>query len=277
MKNSKKNIIIILSVVLALSLLGAGSFIAYKKLTKPAPPPPPATVRVTFPEGSTVAEIAKLLEKNGVCTAQEFFEAVNNRENESKFISQIKNPDERPFLLEGYIFPDTYDFFVGEGADAALSRFLTNTESKLTDEMYKRAEKLGYTMDEILIIASIIQEESSIEDMKTVSSVLHNRLKSPAYPLLQCDATIFYLNDWVNPYLTEDKKDSYNDLYNTYKKKKLPAGPITNPGIEAINAALYPESTDYYFFVTDKDKNYYFAHSFAEHKNNCKAAGIYDK
>ena len=277
MKKSKKIIIIIISAVLALALIGAGSFIAYKKLNKPAPPPPPATVRVTFPEGSTVAEIAKLLEQNEVCTAQEFFDAVNDRTNESKFIAQIKNPDERPFLLEGYIFPDTYDFFVNEGAKSALSRFLKNSEVKLTDEMYKRADELGYTMDEILTIASIIQEESSIEDMKTVSSVLHNRLKSPSYPYLQCDATIFYLNDFVNPYLPEDKKESYNDLYNTYKKKKLPAGPITNPGIEAINAALYPEDTKYYFFVTDTDKKYYFAENFAQHKKNCKIAGIYDK
>lgn len=271
MKILNKTLALILSVLLILSLAACKNIIPKSGKTTQ-----PETVRVTFPEGSTVSEIAKLLETNGVCSAQDFFTAVNNTQRDSKFVKDIKNPEERPFLLEGYIFPDTYDFYVGEGAENALSRFLANTQSKITNEMYARAKELGYTMDEILNIASIIQEESNIKDAKKVSSVLHNRLKSPAYPLLQCDATIFYLKNSVNPNLPDDKKDSYNNLYNTYKKKKLPAGPITNPGIYAINAALYPEETKYYFFLTDTDKNYYFAENFAQHKKNCKAAGIYD-
>ena len=243
-----------------------------KKEEQPTLPP---TVRITFPEGYTVTQTAELLSQNGVCTVDEFIAAVNNKNRESEFVSATKNPDERAFLLEGYIFPDTYDFYVGEGAEKALSRFLNNTAVKLTDEMYARANELGYTMDEILNIAAIVQEESfTDESMQNVSSVIHNRLKSDGYPKLQCDVSIFYLNLYVDPYVSEEKKGSFDTFYNTYERENLPAGPITNPGIKAINAALYPADTDYYFFVTDENKNYYFAKNYSEHLKNCKEAGI---
>ncbi len=235
----------------------------------------PPTVRITFPEGSTVTQIAELLAQNEICTVEEFIAAANNINSENSFVSSIKNPDERPFLLEGYIFPDTYDFYVGEGAQKALSRFLENARSKLTADMYKRAEELGFSMDEILTIASIIQEESfTAESMKNVSSVLHNRLNSDSFPKLQCDVSIFYLNLYVDPYVSQEKKGTYDALYSTYECNGLPAGPITNPGIEAINAALYPADTDYYFFLTDENKNYYYAETFAQHLENRKIAGV---
>ena len=167
------------------------------------------------------------------------------------------------------------DFYVGEGAEKALGRFLSNTESKLTDEMYKKAEELGMSMDEVITLASIIQQEASVPSvMANVSSVLHNRLNSPSYPRLQCDATIFYLKRSVKPYIGEEQADKYDEFYNTYDRKGLPAGPITNPGIEAINAALNPADTEYYFFVTDNDGNYYFAKTYREHLENCKTAGV---
>ncbi len=244
-------------------------------LKREEPPTLPPTVRITFPEGYTVTQTADLLSKNGVCTADEFIAAVNNAGRENEFVSSISNPDERPFLLEGYIFPDTYDFYVGEGAQKALSRFLGNTATKLTDEMYARADELGYTMDEIINIASIIQEESfTTESMKNVSSVLHNRLKSNSFPKLQCDVSIFYLNLYVDPYVSEESKGKFDAFYNTYECNGLPAGPITNPGMEAINAALYPADTDYYFFLTDKNQNYYYAETFSQHLENRKIAGV---
>ena len=235
----------------------------------------PPTVRITFPEGTTATQTAELLEENGVCTVSEFISAVNSRESESELTASLPNPDDRAFLLEGYIFPDTYDFYVGEGASKALSRFLANMKSKLTEDMYKRAEQLGFTMDEILTIASIVQEESlTHESMKNVSSVIHNRLNSESYPRLQCDVSVFYLKLYVKPYISGENTDRYDALYNTYECSGLPAGPITNPGIDAINAALYPADTDYYFFVTDSSGNYYYAKTYAEHLENCKIAGI---
>lgn len=238
------------------------------------------TVRVTFPEGFTATQIAEKLQENGVCSAKEFMALVADDEYLStlsyRFISGIKNPENRPFNLEGYIFPDTYDFYKGESAEKALSRFLGNTEKKLTDEYYLRAEELGYTMDEIISLAAIVQEEATTADeMGKVSSVVHNRIVSPGYGKIQCDVTIHYINDYVtdSPYLEGDT-EKYKELYNTYKCVGLPEGAITNPGLDAIKAALYPEDTNYFFFVTDKDWNYYYAETYAEHKKNCAAVGL---
>lgn len=238
------------------------------------------TVRVTFPEGFTAVQIAERLEENGVCSAKDFLELITDDEYLStltyRFISGIENPENRPFNLEGYIFPDTYDFYKGESAEKALSRFLKNTEAKLTDEYYQRAEELGYTMDEIIALAAIVQEEATTAvEMGKVSSVVHNRIVSPGYGKIQCDVTIHYINDYVSdsPYLEGDT-EKYKELYNTYKCVGLPEGAITNPGLDAIEAALYPEDTNYFFFVTDEDWNYYYAETYAEHKKNCAAVGL---
>ncbi len=233
----------------------------------------PNTVKITFPEGYTVTQMAKLLEENNVCTFDSFLAAVNNTtEMEYQFLNGIDNTEERAFILEGYVFPDTYEFYFEEGGEKALSRFLKNTEAKLTDEMYTQAEALGYTMDEIIAIASVIQKEADVEgEMSKVSSVIHNRLNA-SYNRLECDVTIHYLEKYVKPYLTGDV-NRYNELYNTYKCYGLPAGPICNPGIAAIEAALNPEDTDYMFFVTDADMNYYYAATYEEHLVNCKKCG----
>lgn len=238
------------------------------------------TVRVTFPEGFTAVQIAEKLEENGVCSAEAFLALVTDDEYLStltyRFVSGIESPSDRPFNLEGYIFPDTYDFYKGESAERALKRFLVNTEKKLTDEYYLRAEELGYTMDEIISLAAIVQEEATtVEEMGKVSSVVHNRIVSPGYGKIQCDVTIHYINDYVtdSPYIAGDT-EKYKELYNTYKCVGLPEGAITNPGLDAIKAALYPEDTNYFFFVTDEDWNYYYAETYAEHKKNCAAVGL---
>ena len=232
-------------------------------------------VRVTFPEGSTVSQIALLLEENGVCSAEEFMAAANNPLSLEGFDFNIPNPGERAFLLEGYVFPDTYEFYRNESATNALKRFLKNTNTKLTDEIKARCDELGYTVDEILTLASIIQEEAgNPAEMGKVSSVLHNRLESNRFPRLQCDVATFYLRDYVKPYVDEIRYEELIDLYNTYNCEGLPAGPITNVGIDAINAALYPDDTDYYYFVTDSDGEYYYAETWAEHLDNCDIAGI---
>ena len=238
------------------------------------------TVRVTFPEGYTAVQIAEKLEENDVCSAEAFLALVTDDEYLStltyRFISGIEDPQNRPFNLEGYIFPDTYEFYKGESAERALRRFLQNTESKLTDEYYLRAEELGYTMDEIISLAAIVQEEASaVKEMGKVSSVLHNRIESPSYRRIQCDVTIHYINDYVtdSPYISHDT-EKYKELYNTYKCMGIPEGAITNPGLDAIKAALYPEDTNYFFFVTDKDWNYYYAETYSEHKKNCAAVGL---
>ncbi len=237
------------------------------------------TVTVTFPEGFTLVQIAQRLEENEVCSASRFIELTNDityiQSLPYSFLNEIKNRQDRAFILEGYIFPDTYEFYRGESEEKALSRFLDNTERKLTAEYRQRAEELGYTLDEIITLASIVQEESYTNDsVKNVSSVLHNRLRSPSFPRLQCDVTIHYVNDYVtdSKYLTDT--DGFAEKYNTYKCKGLPVGAICNPGLASIEAALYPAETNYYYFVTDSDWNYYYAETYAEHKKNCNAVGL---
>ena len=232
-------------------------------------------VRVTFPEGSTITQIAQKLEENGVCSAAEFISAANDPLNFESFSFEIPNPDERAFLLEGYVFPDTYEFYRNESAVSALKRFLKNSEAKFTDEIRARCAELGYTLDEILTLASIIQEEAGDpNEMYKVSSVLHNRLGSSRFPRLQCDVATFYLRDYVKPHVTEERYNELVELYNTYHCSGLPAGPITNSGIDAVKAALYPAKTNYYYFITDGEGEYHYAETWAEHVENCNAAGI---
>lgn len=237
------------------------------------------TVTVTFPEGFTLVQIAERLQENGVCSASRFIELTNDiayiQSLPYSFIKEIENKQDRAFILEGYVFPDTYEFYRGESEEKALSRFLDNTERKLTAEYRQRAAELGYTLDEIITLASIVQEESYTHDsVKNVASVLHNRLSSPSFPRLQCDVTIHYINEYVTDsgYLT--KTDGFAEKYNTYKCEGLPVGAITNPGLASIEAALYPAETDYYYFVTDSNWNYYYAETYAQHKKNCNAVGL---
>ena len=237
------------------------------------------TVRVTFPEGLTLVQSAEKLEESEVCNASRFIALTNDmtyiQTLPYSFINEIENRQERAFILEGYIFPDTYEFYRGESEEKALSRFLDNTERKLTAEYRQRAAELGYSLDEIITLASIVQEESYTNDsVKNVSSVLHNRLRSPSFPRLQCDVTIHYVNDYITDSKFLSATDGYAEKYNTYKCEGLPVGAICNPGLASIEAALYPAETDYYYFVTDSDWNYYYASTYAEHKKNCNAVGL---
>lgn len=283
MINIKKIIcIIILLLAIGISVSCIGKIDIPFITTKPAETAPtePPTVTVAFPEGLTLVQIAEKLEENKVCDASEFIALTNNTDYIQTlgytFTKDIANADERAFYLEGYIFPDTYEFYKGESPERALKRFLDNTELKLTAEYRKRAEDLGYTLDEIITLASVVQEESYTNaSVKNVASVLHNRLKSASFPKLQCDVTIHYINDYVSAseYLSGDT-GVFAERYNTYKCEGLPVGPITNPGLAAIEAALYPAETDYYYFVTDSEWNYYYAETYAQHKANCSKIGL---
>ena len=231
------------------------------------------TATVTFPEGYTVTQIAEKLEENKVCSAEDFIDAVNNPSEEILSKLSITNTSERIFTLEGYVFPDTYEFYKGENPQSVLGRFIDNFNYKITDTDKARAAELGYTMDEIVTIASIIQKEAGRDDQDyKVSSVLHNRLNSGTK--IECDVTINYLETYCAPYLDGGITETHKDNYNTYRCAALPKGPICNPGYNCIQAALYPEQTDYLFFVTDADMNYYYAVTWEEHCANCHTAGI---
>lgn len=246
---------------------------------------PPNTVTVTFPEGYTVIQIAEKLEQNNVCSAQAFLEACK------KPVAgiDIENSEDRVYLLEGYIFPDTYEFYLESDAQEVVDRFIENYNLKITDEMKTRAQTLGYTMDQMLTLASIIQKEcdADIEECANVSSVFHNRLKnSDSFPKLESDVTTFYITENLKNVLgyqdgvkLDDQNDEvkkYMNLYSTYYCRGLPSGPICNPGLKAINAALHPADTDYLFFLTDESgEHFYYASTIAEHNANGKTAGLF--
>lgn len=225
----------------------------------------PLTVKVTIPEGFTVTQIAARLEANNVCTAEDFLEAVNTYDfTYYPLVAGITNTSNRAFKLEGYLFPQTYEFYTDDKPENAVGKLLRQSESSITDDMKSKANSLGYSMDEILTIASIIQKEcGKFSEMENVSAVLHNRLNNGKR--LQCDVTIYYIEDKVKPFITGDK-DRYNSLYNTYKCSALPAGAICNPGTSAINAALNPSDIDAEFFFTTSDNQYIYSKTYEEHK-----------
>ena len=231
------------------------------------------TVTVMFPEGSTVLQTAKLLEENGVCATDAFLEYVRAGD---EILAIVPDTDARAFPAEGYLFPDTYEFYKNSSPSGAADKFLSNLDAKWTQERQARADALGMTMDEVLTLASIIQTEAGITaEMPHVSSVLHNRLNQKM--MLQCDVTYYYLERTVMPYLCGEEWDDavyekYADRYYTYRFTGLPQGAICNPGIEAIDAALSPSDTNDLFFVTDAQGKFYYAATNAEHLRNCETA-----
>jgi UPF0755 protein len=277
MKNVK-NLKIIIIAILVVSVLICGILVVDKtgvfEEETTTEPVTLATTRITFIEGSTLTECFKLLEENGVASYDSLMSVAQSTQfNNYEIYSQIPDDENRCFKLEGYLFPDTYDFFLDESPESVISRFLSNTDVKITDEMRQRATELGYTMDEIIIIASIIQAEGAFEnDAATIAGIIYNRLEDGIK--LQMDSTYFYVEDDIASYVGEEKTDSYKEIYDTYTCYSLPQGPVCNPGMFAINAALYPEETGYYYFCHDNAGNTYYATNYSDHLANCRKAGL---
>jgi len=230
------------------------------------------TVTITFYEGEALREIAKKLEDNNVCGASAFIEATETAELSFEFLDMVPEKEYTWRRLEGYLYPDTYDFYVNENVNSVLRKFLLNFSQKVFPEVYNEILDAGLTLDEAITLASIIQEEAGDpEEMKIVSSVFHNRLGSDMYPKLQSDVTIFYVEYNIKPYMQTANQSLYN-AYNTYECTGLPAGPICSPGMDAIRAAINPDETDYLFFVTDVNGQYYYAETLAEHDRNVLTA-----
>lgn len=232
-----------------------------------------ATVNITFPEGTNLMGIAALLEKNKVCSASDVLLAAKSTQfNNYSFIASLSNPSSRYYPLEGYLFPDTYNFYKGDSASNALKRMLNNMQNKLTN-IQTQAAAQGMTVDQVLTMASLIQAEaSSTSDMYLVSSVLHNRLangQANGTPKLQFDSTVFY------PYrVKSDAPAGFTSTYDTYSITGLPAGPINNPGANAIDAALHPTSSNYYYFCHSAAGVGYYAETLEEHNQNLITAGL---
>ena len=277
MRNKNNLKIIIIAIIVVAVLIAGGLVVGNSELFEDETTTEPvtlATTRITFIEGSTLTECFKLLEENGVASYESLMNVAQNSDfSNYKIYSDIPDDENRCFKLEGYLFPDTYDFFLDEAPESVISRFLSNTDVKITDEMRQRATELGYTMDEIIIIASIIQAEGAFpDDASTIAGIIYNRLDDGIK--LQMDSTYFYVEEDIASYVGEENKADYKEDYDTYTCYSLPQGPVCNPGMFAINAALYPEETDYYYFCHDNAGNTYYATNYSDHLANCRKAGL---
>ena len=240
------------------------SMLAYNNVAKD-------TVRLTFPEGFTVAEVFEKIERYEVCTAEKLYANLEIVAGQYGFIKDIADTEGRYLKAEGYLFPDTYDFYIGESASSVIEKLLNNFEAKWDSAYDAQLKKLGMTKNQVMTIASIIQcEAKDGTQMADISAVIHNRLKDPAsYPTLDMDSTTDYINSLKTfNILSEVHYTLYLDSYNTYSKQGLPPGPICNPGATAIKAALYPSDNDYYFFCHSESGEVYFASTAAEHQDN---------
>lgn len=224
-------------------------------------------VRVSIPEGSTVRQIVTLLAKHGVNEESALLDAAMNGDFDYSFLDANRKGELT--YLEGYLFPDTYDFFVGEEPEHALSRLLDNFKAKMDSKIMKEVASSGRSLDQIIIIASLIEKETDGNDRKEIASVIYNRLNNVGETahLLQIDASLIYgLGDDFDGKL--DQKDMENDIpYNLSIHKGLPPTAIANPGLTAIEAALDPADTNYYFYALGKDKVHHFFKTYREHTN----------
>jgi len=208
--------------------------------------------KITIPEGYTCTQIAELLEKKEILEQESFLNLVKNGEKS----------------WEGYLFPDTYEVPKGYGSENMLKLLLSNFNHLVDKKLKDKAEEIGFSMDEIITLASIIEKETKFtEEMKRVSAVFHNRLKKDMK--LQSCATIQYI--LVKPKEKLEESDLKIDSpYNTYIYPGLPSGPICNPGLDSIKAALEPADEDYLYFVLGENGRHIFSKTYEEHLKNKK-------
>ena len=234
---------------------------------------PANTVKVTIPEGKSVNEIAEIMESKKICTKSEFITAVKSNDYDYDFVKKIP-VGKCYYLLEGYLFPATYDFYAdtneGKGAEnayKAVNRMLQRMDEELTDDVIKTAKKKGYTIHEVLTMASIVEAEASgyPKEMKNVAQVFYNRLRWTYQPAR----------------LGSSPTANYPDSrYNTNVNEGLPPGPICSPSSSAIKAALNPNTSlkaDY--FVTDRNMKFYYTNSLSEHNaliERLKSEGLWN-
>ena len=231
---------------------------------------PPGVVMVTIPEGYTVMQTIAVLAENGVCPEEELIEAAKNHVfTEFDFVDN-ENLGEIT-RLEGYLAPDTYEFFEDSAPEAALGRMLENFNYWMSVEVRDDIVKSGYTLDEIVTMASLIEKEAigDDEERKNIASVLYNRIENPSFEtggLLQLDSTIYYILR-AQGLPDEEFSTSIDSGYNTYLHTGLPVGAICNPSRSALMAAVYPNDTDYFYFAYGIDDVSHFFYDYNEHLN----------
>lgn len=212
-------------------------------------------LKITIPEGYDIEQMAKLMEEKGIISSEEFISSCKI----NKVPSYIKSNSKVKYELEGYLFPDTYEFNKNVTGKEIIDKMLNQFQLVVKDIEKEKNLKID-DMQKIINIASIIEKEARIdEDRAKIASVIFNRLNKNM--MLQVDATVLYALGGHKSRLT------YDDLkikspYNTYVTNSLPPGPICSPGVESIKAALFPEKTNYVFYVLEDDKKHFFTNNY---------------
>ncbi len=212
---------------------------------------------ITIPEGYSINQVTDVLDKAGFIDKGVFLEQLENGDFKQKFIEFLP---EGPNRLEGFLFPETYELPINASEYEIINIMLNQFDKIYTDEYYAKASELGLNINDIITIASMVEREAAInEDRPKVASVIFNRLKQ-SMPLQFCSTVQYVLGDPKARLSYEDTQ--INSEYNTYINAGLPPGPICSPGLESIKAALYPETTEYLYFVVNPTGKR--THQFAE-------------
>lgn len=253
------------------------------------------TRRVTFKEGQNVIEFAKEIEAAGLCTAEEFLEVANTGDfSDIGFFSRLEGDPDVFMRAEGFMAPNTYDFFTDESVYNIVRKFYLQFDKEMTEERYARMEERNLTLNQLITLASIVEKESGPpKHQPAVAQVFLNRLFADnsrsglTRRTLGSDTTFFYLRDWVAPRFGGEYNTIPENIRNAYStadsdpnaREFFPAGPICNPSSSAIDAVLYPENHKYFFFLTDHatDPVFYWAETYDKHLNNQKLADAADE
>jgi len=228
-------------------------------------------VEIKIPEGYTTDEIIDLFLSYGIGTREGFVDVIENYDFDYWFVKLLDEngtSDGRIYRLDGYLFPDTYQFYTTSSEMTVINKLLKRFSQIFTKEYRDQCEKMGYSVDQIVTLASMIEKEAgSPREFFAVSSVFHNRLNAPhIFPKLESDATIVYAlqhETGVRPNLTAEDL-MYDTPYNSYLYDGLPPGAIANPSASALLAALQPQETKYYFFIANRGTTH-FSETKAEH------------
>ncbi len=218
------------------------------------------TVRFTVPEGLDIERVANLLSDKGLVNKEKFLYEIENGEFDYWFIDSLPRNSQR---LEGFLFPETYEIYADADEHAIIDRMLGQFDRVFNEDHKARLKEVGKDIFEVITLASIIEREALVsEDRPVISGVFQNRLKIDM--ALQSCATIQYILGEQKPVLsTADTQ--IESPYNTYIHTGLPPGPIASPGMESIDAALWPKESDYLFFLAKGDGSHVFSKTYEEH------------
>ena len=240
------------------------------------------TLDVMIPEGYNCAQIFALLEEKGVCSARSLEKYAAEGELESYwFLDGIERGHK--YCLEGFLFPDTYEFYVNDEAGRVIHKLLNGFEARFSNRLIdkfmalNRSTGLNLTLQDVVTMASIVEKEKASDpEGYDIASVFYNRLKNPgSYPFLQSDATIKYDVDYRSKGELITDAQINASPYNSYTTKGLPPTPIANPGLASLDAALDPNDTSYFFFIYDKSAGVHrFSKTLSEHNSWARKLGI---